>query len=87
MEHAIKNFENHSNVAAIKSNRNPNDQFYFKPVTKEMITKEVTRGHQRCSIKKVLLEISQNSQENICARVSLLTKLQARGAGGTVIFL
>ena len=25
---------------------------------------------QRCSVKKVLLEISQNSQENICARVS-----------------
>ena len=32
---------------------------------------------QRCSVKKVLLEISQNSQENICARVSFLIKLQA----------
>ena len=31
---------------------------------------------QRCSVKKVLLEISQNSQENICARVSFLIKLQ-----------
>ena len=31
---------------------------------------------QRCSAKKVFLEISQNSQENICARVSLLVKLQ-----------
>ena len=30
---------------------------------------------QRCSIKKVLLEISQNSQENTCARVSFLIKL------------
>ena len=27
--------------------------------------------------QKVFLEISQNSQENTCARVSFLTKLQA----------
>ena len=26
---------------------------------------------QRCSVKKVFLKISQNSQENTCARVSL----------------
>ena len=32
---------------------------------------------RRCSIKKVFLEISQNSQENICATVSFLIKLQA----------
>ena len=32
---------------------------------------------QRCSVKKVFLEISQNSQENICTRVSFLIKLQA----------
>ena len=32
---------------------------------------------QRCSVKLVLLEISQNSQENTCARVSFLIKLQA----------
>ena len=25
---------------------------------------------QRCSVKKVLLTVSQNSQENTCARVS-----------------
>ena len=31
---------------------------------------------QRCSVKKVFLEISQNSQENTCARVSFLMKLQ-----------
>ena len=34
---------------------------------------------QRCSVKKVFLEISQNSQENTCARVSFLIKLQASG--------
>ena len=27
-------------------------------------------SHQRCSIKKVFLEISQSLQENTCARVS-----------------
>ena len=32
---------------------------------------------QRCSVKKVFLEISQNSQENTCARASFLIKLQA----------
>ena len=31
---------------------------------------------QRCSVKKVFLEISQNSEENTCARISLLIKLQ-----------
>ena len=34
---------------------------------------------QRCYVKKVLLEISQNSQENTCARVSFLIKLQTWG--------
>ena len=29
---------------------------------------------QRCSVKKVILEISQNVQENTCARVSFLIK-------------
>ena len=35
---------------------------------------------QRCSVKKVFLEILQNSQENTCARDSFLIKLQARPA-------
>ena len=36
-------------------------------------------SHQRCSLKKGFLEISQNLQENICARVSFLIKLEASG--------
>ena len=32
---------------------------------------------QRCSVKKMSLEIWQNSQENTCARVSFSIKLQA----------
>ena len=31
---------------------------------------------QRCSVQKLFLEIPQNSQENTCARVSFLIKLQ-----------
>ena len=34
---------------------------------------------QRCTIKKVFLEILQNSNENTCASVSFLIKLQASG--------
>ena len=34
---------------------------------------------QRCSVKNVLSEIWQNSQENTFARVSFLIKLQASG--------
>ena len=34
------------------------------------------------SVKKVLLEISQNSQENTCARDSFLIKLQAKAFKG-----
>ena len=47
----------------------------FKPCSDErqnsfkLFTEEVV---QRCSVKKVFLEISQNSQENTCARVSFL---------------
>ena len=33
-------------------------------------------SHQRCSIKKLFLKFSQNSQGNTCARVSFLIKLQ-----------
>ena len=42
VEHAIKNFENHCSIIAIKNNRNPNDQFCYKPVTKEIIAKEIS---------------------------------------------
>ena len=33
-------------------------------------------SHRRYSIKKVLLKISQNLQENTCTRVSFLSKVQ-----------
>ena len=39
--------------------------------------KSFRSSQQRCSLKKVLLEISQNSRKNTCARVCFLIKLQA----------
>ena len=46
--------------------------FYFSIQHSEAVV-------QMCSVKKVFLEISQNSQENTCTRVSFLIKLQAWG--------
>ena len=39
----------------------------------------------RCSVKKMFLEILQNSQENTRARVSFLIKLQARPRPATLL--
>ena len=39
-----------------------------------------TSSHRKCSIKKLFLKVSQYSQENICVRVSFLTKLQTFSA-------
>ena len=43
-----------------------------------------TRGVQ---LKKVFLEISQNSQENTCVSVSFLIKLQAWGITGVFLWI
>ena len=45
-----------------------------------LIPKPVVR---RCTLKEVLLKISQNSQENTCARVSFLLRLQTSQNGQT----
>ena len=52
-------------------------KFTFHKTLKNLSLDASEAVAQRCSIKKLLLEISQNSQENTCARVSFLTKLQA----------
>ena len=36
----------------------------------DIIFENIEAVVQRCSVKKVFLEISENSQENTCARVS-----------------
>ena len=48
-------------------------------IAKAYFKKEFRSSHRRCFIKKVLLKISQNSQENTCARVSFLMNLQVLG--------
>ena len=48
----------------------------MEDVSNAKITDAVAR---KCSVKKVFLEVSQNSQENTSARVSFLIKLQASG--------
>ena len=48
---------------------------YFNALT----LKSTETDSQRCSVKKVFLEISPNSQENTCTRVSFLKTLQALG--------
>ena len=64
-------------------NDNNDDITITKPVMtiKVIIMRVIVRRYseavaQRCSVKNVFLEISQNSQENTCARVSFLIKLQ-----------
>ena len=49
-----------------------------KSTFKERISGVSTSSHQRCSVKKVFLEVSRNSQENTCSRVSFFIKLQAQ---------
>ena len=50
--------------------------FYLLLVTYCLLLGSFRSSHQRCYIKKLLLETSQNSQENSCARASFLIKLQ-----------
>ena len=46
---------------------------HYKSFPKDLIRECLYRGsHQRCSMKKVFLEILQDSQESTCARVSFL---------------
>ena len=66
-----ENFANHScfPVNFAKFSRTP---FYRTPpvaASKKLKAEAVIR---RCSVKQVVLEISLNSQENTCARVSFL---------------
>ena len=65
---------NQDNIETIMNDRNDigKEVLLVRQVYSEAVV-------QRCSVKKVFLEISQNSQENTCARASFLIKLQASG--------
>ena len=47
----------------------------LKETLPRLLGSEAVAG--RCSVKRVFLEISQNSEENTCVRISFLIKLQA----------
>ena len=51
---------------------------HYKNILNMLYNKEVVA--QTCFVKKMFLEISKNSQENICARVTFLIKLQVAPA-------
>ena len=61
-------------------------EFVLQDFTPELVkvSKSIETVAQMCSKRKVFLEISQNSQENTCARVSILIKLQAWGLQETL---
>ena len=50
----------------------------LKNIYFENIWKQPEAVGRSCSVKKVLLQISQNAQENTCARVSFLITLQVK---------
>ena len=70
---------------------------FVNPMLITTVTSAVTHfrsSHRKCSVKNMFLEISQHSQESICARVPFLIKLQGWGLqlyqkrdSGTGIFL
>ena len=69
--------KNHDNLFRKKEAINP---FLANvPTLYPLKTPENQSSHQNSSVKKVFLEISQNSQQNTRARVSFLIKLQASG--------
>ena len=67
------------NIKSLKSIQNK--KLFVNIQVKIMLQKNLASEAvvQRCSVKKVFLEISQNTQENTCTRVSFLIKLQASG--------
>ena len=62
-------FERETNIGDINSSSSDNEEEGAEAV--------VWRCSAAGSVEKMFLEISQNSQENTCARVSFLIKLQA----------
>ena len=53
-------------------------QKYFLLKKALYVCKKISEASvQACSVKKMFLQVLQNSQENTCARVSFLIKLQA----------
>ena len=62
-----------SQYCSVRKSHCPNIPIFVYTII-VLYTEAVVR---RCSVKKVFLEMSQNSQENTCARVAFLILLQA----------
>ena len=63
----------HKNTVMLEKNA----IFYILLRLKVFFKKFLLKDFQKCSINKLLLKISQNSQENTCAKVSFLIKKEA----------
>ena len=60
----------------------PYENIPRQSVFKQRLIRATKKKHleavaRSCSVRKVFLEVLQNSQENACARASFLIKLQA----------
>ena len=67
----------YSTTAALTPNSKPEVAFWRHASSEFWVQVDIAEAvSQRCSVKKAFLEISQNSKERNCARVSFLIKLQ-----------
>ena len=75
----------YSTTAALTPNSKPevafsrhaSSEFWVQVIADSRVLLDIAEAvSQRCSVKKAFLEISQNSKERNCARVSFLIKLQ-----------
>ena len=82
----MKVFYKRSNNSAIFGKTTMTRYILFRGKYKlNVILRMLEAVARRCSVKKVFLEISQNSQENTCARISLIS--YQKGDSGTGVFL
>ena len=70
---------NHFFLEIVTSNQIVSEVFTSKLTSLFVMNPFPEAVARRCSVENMFLEISQNSQENTCARVSFLIKLQASG--------
>ena len=75
-EEALYNIKHRDCSIQQEINNDDTKQYWFLSIINHQLSEAVARRH---SMKKVFLEVSQNSQENSCVRVSFLTKLQTSG--------
>ena len=78
IEHVIAGWDNCLSRTAWNWKKDLKSQLEMQKKVEFMKT-NITSSHQRCSVTKDVLKNFKNSQENTCATVSSLRKLQASG--------